>query len=144
MEDDLGIVYHIDNAQQFWSGESLKLSAILQTFKHHLYLFRAGGYCNPTQCTDSILARLYPPEVFVPVCKISWYVLKYVSPQLQTDLRHPTTEKYLQSPLQLEHACELILESELFAFHSERMCEIIMDDIQSVRRTYWILTCFDC
>lgn len=42
-------------------------------------------------------------------------------------------EQYLQSPLQLEHACGLILNSELFEFHSERMCEILVDDIQSVR-----------
>jgi len=42
-------------------------------------------------------------------------------------------EQYLQSPLQLEHACNLILDSELFVFHSERMCEILVDDAQSVR-----------
>jgi hypothetical protein len=37
-------------------------------------------------------------------------------------------EHYLQSPLQLEHACNLIFDSELFAFHSERMCEILTDE----------------
>ena len=42
------------------------------------------------------------------------------------------TEQYLQSPFQLEHACELLLDSELFTFHSERMCEILVDDAQSV------------
>jgi hypothetical protein len=41
-------------------------------------------------------------------------------------------EQYLQSPFQLEHACELLLNSELFAFHSERMCEILADGAQSV------------
>ena len=41
-------------------------------------------------------------------------------------------EQYLQSPLQLAHACELLLESELFAFHSERMCDILVDDVRSV------------
>lgn len=41
-------------------------------------------------------------------------------------------EQYLQSPLQLEHAFQTLLESELFEFHSERMCEIIVDDAQSV------------
>ncbi|KDQ56797.1 hypothetical protein JAAARDRAFT_36278 [Jaapia argillacea MUCL 33604] len=40
-------------------------------------------------------------------------------------------EQYLQSPLQLEHAGELLLDSELFKFHSERMCEILLDDSQS-------------
>ncbi|KZT26183.1 hypothetical protein NEOLEDRAFT_1132760 [Neolentinus lepideus HHB14362 ss-1] len=40
-------------------------------------------------------------------------------------------EQYLQSPLQMEHACQLLLESELFKFHSERMCELLLDDTQS-------------
>lgn len=43
------------------------------------------------------------------------------------------TEQYLQSPLQFDHACDLLLDSELFAFHSERMCEIMVDDVQLVR-----------
>lgn len=46
------------------------------------------------------------------------------------------TEQYLQSPFQLEHACELILDSELFAFHSERMCEILVDEAQSVSNPF--------
>jgi hypothetical protein len=41
-------------------------------------------------------------------------------------------EQYLQSPLQLEHACDMILDSELFAFHSERMCEILTDEAAGV------------
>lgn len=40
-------------------------------------------------------------------------------------------EQYLQSPLQLEHACNLLIESELFQFHSERMCEIIAEDARN-------------
>ena len=44
-----------------------------------------------------------------------------------------STEQYLQSPLQLEHACNMLLDSELFAFHSERMCEIIVHDAKTVR-----------
>ncbi|EKM78508.1 hypothetical protein AGABI1DRAFT_121557 [Agaricus bisporus var. burnettii JB137-S8] len=40
-------------------------------------------------------------------------------------------EQYLQSPFQLEHAFETLLDSELFEFHSERMCEIIVDDARS-------------
>ena len=43
-----------------------------------------------------------------------------------------TTEQYLQSSMQLEHACELLLQSELFAFHSERMCDNIVDQVQKV------------
>ncbi|KZV72549.1 hypothetical protein PENSPDRAFT_649651 [Peniophora sp. CONT] len=40
-------------------------------------------------------------------------------------------EQYLQSPLQLEHAIGLLLDSELFEFHSERMCEIITDEART-------------
>jgi hypothetical protein len=45
-------------------------------------------------------------------------------------LRSP--EQYLQSPLQLEHAIGMLLDSELFQFHSERMSEIIAQDSQKV------------
>ncbi|CCM04492.1 uncharacterized protein FIBRA_06672 [Fibroporia radiculosa] len=38
------------------------------------------------------------------------------------------SEQYLQSPLQMEHSCELLLTSELFTFHSERMSEILIED----------------
>jgi len=48
------------------------------------------------------------------------------------DVNRGFEEQYLQSPFQLEHACELLLDSELFAFHSERMCEILTDEAQSV------------
>ncbi|KAI0315290.1 hypothetical protein OF83DRAFT_364966 [Amylostereum chailletii] len=37
-------------------------------------------------------------------------------------------EQFLQSPMQLEHACDLLLVSELFTFHSERMCVILSDE----------------
>ena len=42
-------------------------------------------------------------------------------------------EQYLQTPLQLEHACDILLTSELFAFHSERMCELLLEDAKTVR-----------
>lgn len=44
-------------------------------------------------------------------------------------------EQYLQSPLQLEHSCDLLLASELLTFHSERMCELLLDDAQAVSAT---------
>ncbi|SRR6266404_938881 len=50
-------------------------------------------------------------------------------------------EHYLQSPLQLEHACDLILDSELFAFHSERMCEILADEAAVVSVATQFSTC---
>lgn len=49
------------------------------------------------------------------------------------DLSGISQEQYLQSPLQLEHAFEMLLDSELFIFHSERMCEILTDEATSVR-----------
>ena len=36
----------------------------------------------------------------------------------------------------MEHACELLLHSELFAFHSERMCDNIVDEVQKVCGKY--------
>ena len=52
-------------------------------------------------------------------------------------------EQYLQSPLQLEHACNFILDSELFAFHSERMCEILTDEVAVVSLLCVIPSCPD-
>ncbi|EED79372.1 predicted protein, partial [Postia placenta Mad-698-R] len=40
-------------------------------------------------------------------------------------------EQYLQSPLQMEHAYDLLLASELLAFHSERMSDILLDDARN-------------
>ena len=42
------------------------------------------------------------------------------------------TEQFLQTSMQLEHACDLLLQSELFVFHSERMCNNIVDQVQKV------------
>ncbi|KLO18938.1 hypothetical protein SCHPADRAFT_844224 [Schizopora paradoxa] len=39
-------------------------------------------------------------------------------------------EQYLQTPVQLEHACTLLLQSELFEFHSERMRELLLKDAE--------------
>lgn len=50
-------------------------------------------------------------------------------------------ELYLQSPLQLEHACDIILDSELFAFHSERMCEILTDETAGVSHVLHYYSC---
>lgn len=41
-------------------------------------------------------------------------------------------EQYLQTPVQLEHACSILLHSELFTFHSERMRERLLDDAEKV------------
>ncbi|GLB45161.1 putative protein of unknown function (DUF2013) [Lyophyllum shimeji] len=94
MEDEFGITYVVENAQQFWS----ELEDMLSFGKVNI----------PTlSLLDSTLRR------FLALCA------SY----------HGTFSAH--SPLQLEHACELILDSELFQFHSERMCEILVDDLQS-------------
>ncbi|RDB24096.1 Protein dip1 [Hypsizygus marmoreus] len=110
MEDELGITYLIENAQQFWS----ELEDMLNFGKDHV----------PTLSQlDSTLRR------FLALCATYH-------------------EQYLQSPLQFEHACGLIIDSELFEFHSERMCEIIVDDVQSTTNPhsqlifYHVLLCY--
>ncbi|KIY66757.1 hypothetical protein CYLTODRAFT_377301 [Cylindrobasidium torrendii FP15055 ss-10] len=91
MEDELGIVYVVETAQQFWS----ELEDIINV----------KGV--PTlQELDSTLKR------WLSLCATYH-------------------EQYLQSPLQLEHACGLLLDSELFAFHSERMMDNLVETIQS-------------
>jgi hypothetical protein len=35
-------------------------------------------------------------------------------------------EQYLQTQLQIEHACEILLDSELFTWHSARMTDILL------------------
>ncbi|KAN0125273.1 Protein of unknown function (DUF2013) domain containing protein [Lactarius tabidus] len=86
--DGFGIVYLIDNAQQFWS----ELEDILKI---------------PVNASLSLLDATLKRSISFSA---SYH------------------EQYLQSPLQLEHACNLIFDSELFAFHSERMCEILTDE----------------
>ncbi|KAJ6562469.1 hypothetical protein B0H19DRAFT_1144657 [Mycena capillaripes] len=93
MEDELGIVYLVENAQQFWS----ELEDIVSLPKDEVHTL---------SLLDATLKR------YLALCAAYH-------------------EQYLQSPLQLEHACNLIVESELFAFHSERMCEIMADEARS-------------
>ncbi|GJJ14706.1 hypothetical protein Clacol_008973 [Clathrus columnatus] len=37
-------------------------------------------------------------------------------------------QQYLQTPVQLEHACTLLIGSELFHFHSERLSSLVISD----------------
>lgn len=60
------------------------------------------------------------------------YIYMYSSSHIESYLCL-LPEQFLQSPMQLEHACCLLLDSELFAFHSERMCELVIEDVKSVR-----------
>ncbi|OAX33796.1 hypothetical protein K503DRAFT_775213 [Rhizopogon vinicolor AM-OR11-026] len=92
-EDDFGIVYLIENAQQFWS----ELDDVLRV--------PSDGSATLSML-DTALRR------FVSLCA-SYH------------------ERFLQSSMQLEHACGLLLDSELFAFHSERMCELAIEDVKS-------------
>ncbi|KXN89720.1 Protein dip1 [Leucoagaricus sp. SymC.cos] len=92
MGDELGIIYLIETAQQFWS----ELEDVLK--------LPSNEYQTLT-LLDAALKR------FLLLCTAY----------------HGTCF----SPLQLEHAFGMLLDSELFEFHSERMCEIIVDDTQS-------------
>ncbi|TBU39340.1 hypothetical protein BD309DRAFT_440440 [Dichomitus squalens] len=89
--DVFGIVYIIENAQQFWS----ELEEIL-----HI----------PDDITLS---------------KLDATLRSYIS------FCAAYHEQYLQSPLQLQHACDMVLASDLFSFHSERMCELMVEDAQT-------------
>ncbi|OBZ76876.1 hypothetical protein A0H81_03038 [Grifola frondosa] len=117
--DVFGIVYIIENAQQFWS----ELEDILILPKD-LTLSKL----------DAMLRR------FVSFCAAyhGAYYFHWVSGARSRDFAHVVchAEQYLQSPLQLEHACDILLASELFAFHSERMCELLVEDAQTVRPIY--------
>ncbi|KAJ3726490.1 hypothetical protein DFJ43DRAFT_1087561 [Lentinula guzmanii] len=104
MEDDLGIVYLVDNAQQFWS----ELEDILALPKEAI----------PTlEQLDSTLKR-------------------------SLSLCAAYHEQYLQSPFQLEHACNMLLDSELFIFHSERMSDIVTSEAQSNTNPHFQFICF--
>ncbi|KAI0686446.1 hypothetical protein BC835DRAFT_1379547 [Cytidiella melzeri] len=89
--DGFGIVYIIENAQQFWSEleDTLRIPNDLTL-----------------EQLDATMRR------FVSFCA-SYH------------------EQYLQTPLQLEHSCDLLMASELFVFHSERMSELLLDDARS-------------
>ncbi|KAF8909624.1 hypothetical protein CPB84DRAFT_1765012 [Gymnopilus junonius] len=94
MQDDLGIVYLIESAQQFWA----ELEDVLRLPEDE----------PPTlSLLDATLRR------FMALCATYH-------------------EQFLQSPLQLEHACNYLIESELFEFHSERMLELIIDDARTI------------
>ncbi|KAK0470040.1 uncharacterized protein EV420DRAFT_85978 [Desarmillaria tabescens] len=93
MEDDFGIVYVVENAQQFWS----ELDDILTMPR---------GAPPTLQQLDGMMSR------WLGLCAIYH-------------------ELYLQTPLQLEHAVDLLLDSELWAFHSERMCESLAETVKS-------------
>ncbi|KIJ63583.1 hypothetical protein HYDPIDRAFT_182204 [Hydnomerulius pinastri MD-312] len=104
-EDDFGIIYFIENAQQFWS----ELDDVLR--------LPSDGSATLSML-DTTLRR------FISLCA-SYH------------------EQYLQSPLQLEHACQLLLDSELFTFHSERMCELAIGEVQSKTDPHWQLMVYN-
>lgn len=126
MGDEVGIVYLIETAQQFWSGEPYPLDHVLtQT------LPRTGRRPQASQqrVPDISSSGCCSPTIPVALFSIPWHV------RLRDTIHRnwsACSEQYLQTPLQLEHAFQMLLDSELFEFHSERMCEIIIDDTQAV------------
>ncbi|KAF9515953.1 hypothetical protein BS47DRAFT_732139 [Hydnum rufescens UP504] len=88
---DIGIVYHIESAQQFWS----ELGDILSLPKDATLHTLDGNLRN-----------------FITFCAT----------------HH---ERYLSTLAQLDHCCNLLLDSEFFTFHSERSCDTLLDDARS-------------
>ncbi|EJD42059.1 hypothetical protein AURDEDRAFT_115206 [Auricularia subglabra TFB-10046 SS5] len=88
---DIGLVYHIDDAHQFWAEleDTLRIPE--------------------TATLSQIDGRL---RLYVSLCATYH-------------------QQYLQTQLQLEHACNMLLDSELFAFHSERMSHLVIDEAVS-------------
>ncbi|KIM25009.1 hypothetical protein M408DRAFT_75011, partial [Serendipita vermifera MAFF 305830] len=83
---DFGVVYHIENAPQFWA----ELHEILDVNSKEQLSIIDGAV-----------------KTFISFCT------QY-------------HELYLQTSLQLEHACSMLLESEIFSWHSERLSDIIL------------------
>lgn len=130
MEDDLGIVYVVENAPQFWSG--MQVHAMVGVFLAEGKLLRTeledmlNISREPTlQQLDGTLKR------FLALCS-AYHGHFTLSIQSRAFGLMGRLEQYLQTPLQLEHACNMLIGSELFAFHSERMCDILVENVKSV------------
>ena len=121
--DSFRIVYLIDNAQQFWSGAFWKGSLrrrVLIPLSELEDILKIPGNAS-LSLLDATLKRS------IAFCA-SYHGMSQKKMLSLTILSLVHAEQYLQSPLQLEHACNLIFDSELFAFHSGRMCEILTDE----------------
>lgn len=65
-------------------------------------------------------------RTFVKFCA-KYHGRLYILPfsYINSDIR--VIERYLSTPAQLEHSCELLLDSDLFSFHSDRSCELLIE-----------------
>ena len=126
--DAFGAVYIIENAQQFWAGKSQIVSYWTLHWSVHVELEEILQIPQ-----DSTLSRLDSTlRSFISLCA-SYHGEKIrLSFQLIDCCVDLVTESYLQSPLQLEHSCDLLMGSELFLFHSERMCDLSLQDAEKV------------
>ncbi len=108
--------------------EALTFSLVdLPRFSELEDVFRLAGDEAPTlSMLDSTLRR------FMALCATYHGTCLKMNRPLRLSADSAVAEQYLQSPLQIEHACNLLIDSELFEFHSERMVEIIVDDAQTV------------
>ena len=96
-------------------------------------LLRNRGYSANTRRCKSSSIRCHSCTFCIFLFILSWYVytthtitrVKYLNVSVYS-------EHYLQTPVQLEHACSLLLQCDLFTFHSERMRERLLDDAQKV------------
>lgn len=127
--DGFGIVYLIENAQQFWSG-ALRGTPHLNTDFIDGFLSELEDILKiPLNASLSLLDATIKRSI--AFCA-SYHGASQSSQCIFLSSFPASVEQYLQSPLQLEHACEYILDSELFSFHSERMCEILTDEVTQV------------
>lgn len=146
-DDDLGITYYIENAQQFWSGPFRHTPIPCNSEETHCIL--SHGLSIALELDDTL--RL-PSDDSATLPMLDTALRRSVSLcasyhgqlPLLLSFHHVlimvlSAEHYLQSPLQLEHACQLLFDSELFTFHSERMCELAIEDVQSVCGTMAML-----
>ncbi|KAH9934484.1 uncharacterized protein BXZ73DRAFT_45715 [Epithele typhae] len=108
--NDLGDISVIHDAQQFWSGMSISLASTIRLLLTCVLAELEDMLCIPE---NPLLSQLDGTlRLLITFCAAY-------------------DEQYLQFPSQIDHACNLILSSELFVFHSERMCELMVEDAQT-------------
>jgi hypothetical protein len=136
--EGFGIVYIVENGQQFWSGMWSSHAAIPLCFAGSpLLMYSSMCMCNDWPfMQNSKTCYGCHPSLHYPYSTRPWNVsLRSVLPTMVrwfsrvcSRIVNLATEQYLQTQLQVEHACELVLDSELFVWHSVRMTDILLRD----------------
>lgn len=119
---DIGIVYHIENAHQFWEGMSTLLLVVAVLVAHSHTELKDILSVSRTESLSRIDNAL---KSFVSFCagydgKFSWL-------GLDAHTYQSILARYLQTSLQLEHACTLLLDSDIFSWHSGRLSDMLIN-----------------